>query len=88
MQLCLLIGWPWTPSQWPEWSKLNLEDTYPEQMETRSPGVLSQFDSEAREKSPAKAQGQLQDPPCTGKQLSAENFQLDTDTSAVRGGSG
>lgn len=50
--------------------------------------MLSQFDSEAREKSPAKAQGQLQDPPCTGKQLSAENFQLDTDTSAVRGGSG
>lgn len=57
-------------------------------METRSPGVLSQSDSEAREKSLAKAQGQLQDPPCTRKQLSAENFQLDTDTSAGRGGGG
>lgn len=57
-------------------------------METRSPGVLSQSDSEAREKGLAKAQGQLQDPPCMGKQLSAESFQLDTDSSAGRGGVG
>lgn len=72
------------PSQLPAWSKHYLEDIYPEQMETRSPGVLSQCDSEAREKAGQGPRAALIFP-AQGRGFSAESSQLDADHSVDRG---